>query len=465
MTEVGQSIVNGTVDRDGRLTDADPRLLALQLGAGGEAGGVLMIPQLATLARLAQSLGVMVSRNVIAADGERDVDLWVRAFPENGDVRLAIGGWAERQSELVSESQAAERVRDVTQLTADGAWSVDGGLRLMTVSDDLKMVASDDGRSLIGRRLTQVMRLIENDNGDLPLLNALVDGTPFGGQLAELRDGQGARLWLHAAPQHNANGQFSGFSGGFRWADRTITIPPPPASAEATPAPTDGFTNKLDRAIRAPLGRIIAEADQISTQAEGPLTDDYLGYAGDIAAAGRHLLGLVDDLADLQAVETDSVRVASDPVDLADIARRAAGLLAVRALDRRVSIDPPEDDESLMARGDFKRVLQILVNLISNAVRYSPDDAMVWVRLEEEGDLAALIVADQGRGIAPEDQARIFDRFERVDPSEPGGSGLGLYISRRLARAMGGDISVDSAPGMGARFILTLPAITLAPQD
>ena len=98
-----------------------------------------------------------------------------------------------------------------------------------------------------------------------------------------------------------------------------------------------------------------------------------------------------------------------------------------------------------------------MVNLIGNAVRYSPQDSSVWLRTEQEGDLAAIIVADQGKGIAEEDQTRIFEKFERVDPSEPGGSGLGLFISRKLARAMGGDITLDSAPGQGARFVLTLP--------
>jgi signal transduction histidine kinase len=82
----------------------------------------------------------------------------------------------------------------------------------------------------------------------------------------------------------------------------------------------------------------------------------------------------------------------------------------------------------------------------------------VWLRTDREGDLVALIVADQGKGIALEDQPRIFEKFERVDPSEPGGTGLGLYIARRLARAMGGDVAVDSAPGQGARFTFTLPA-------
>ena len=97
-----------------------------------------------------------------------------------------------------------------------------------------------------------------------------------------------------------------------------------------------------------------------------------------------------------------------------------------------------------------------MVNLLSNAVRYSPPGSSIWLRTEVEGDLAAVIVADQGKGISEADQLRIFDKFERVDTSEPGGSGLGLYISRTLARAMGGDLSVDSAMGRGARFVLTL---------
>jgi signal transduction histidine kinase len=83
---------------------------------------------------------------------------------------------------------------------------------------------------------------------------------------------------------------------------------------------------------------------------------------------------------------------------------------------------------------------------------------MVWIRCERSAGFVAVIVADQGKGISDADQSRIFDKFERVDPTEPGGTGLGLYIARRLARAMGGDIAVDSAPGQGARFVLTLPA-------
>ena len=223
------------------------------------------------------------------------------------------------------------------------------------------------------------------------------------------------------------------------------------------PRDNSAFGERLDQALRTPLAGIIDNAERLRAQPDGPLRRDYAGYASDIAAAGRHLLSLVDDLVDLQAIERPDFRAEAEAIDLADIARRAAGLLAVRAADSGVTIDAPGEDERLPATGDFTRALQILVNLITNAIRYTPEGGQVWIRTEQESDIAAIIVADQGKGIAQEDQERVFGKFERVDPSEPGGTGLGLYIARRLARAMQGDLDVDSAPGQGARFTFTLP--------
>ncbi|WP_312490909.1 sensor histidine kinase, partial [Sphingomonas sp.] len=134
------------------------------------------------------------------------------------------------------------------------------------------------------------------------------------------------------------------------------------------------------------------------------------------------------------------------------------GLLGVRAEAAGVTVRRPGATDMLDATGDFGRSLQILINLIGNALRYSPRGGEVMVTAEREGDWALVRVVDQGKGIAPEDQARIFEKFERVDPTEPGGNGLGLYIARRLARAMGGDLSVESVPGAGATFTFRLRA-------
>ena len=150
--------------------------------------------------------------------------------------------------------------------------------------------------------------------------------------------------------------------------------------------------------------------------------------------------------------------MAEDDIDLVDLAHRSAGLLAVKAADHQMRIDVPDKELEQPAQGEFRRTLQILVNLIGNAIRYSPDGSVIKIRTTEKDGQAAITVSDQGDGIAVEDQDRIFEKFERLGRSGDGGSGLGLFISRRLANAMGGSLTVASSPGQGATFTLTLPA-------
>jgi signal transduction histidine kinase len=453
---VVSQIVSGTIDREGRLIAADPRLLALQLGAGGEPGGMFVVPSLASLARLARSLGVLVSRSVVAADGDQDLDLWVRAKPDGDGVILSIAGWDERPASASGRLTDGNRSLDFAELESEGEWACDAHLRFKTIDAELIAMTGLPAREIADQPLTRLFKLIETEAGDIPLLEGVSLREPFSDQIAELRAIPDVRFKLHGSPVTAPSGEFAGFSGGYRLTGR---LRPQMRKSSHPTSPLDtGLAERLDAALRNPIGRIIGNADHIGARSEGPLRQDYAGYARDIASAGRHLLGLVDDLIDLQAVERPGFRIEAESIDLADIARRAGGLLAVRAGDRSVRIDPPASNEVLPAFGDFRRVLQIMVNLVSNAVRYSPEGASVWLRCEEEGDLAAVIVADQGKGIDPADHDRIFAKFERVDQNEPGGSGLGLYISRQLARAMGGDITVDSAPGQGARFVLTLPS-------
>lgn len=442
--------VEGRLDSAGRLVAADPPLADLHARAGGSEGGALSVPQIAALARLAKRLRITVSRAAIAADGEQDLDLWVRAEPDGEGVALSITGWTPR-APLAPPASAPEREHDFLRAAADWTWETDDTLRLTALSAGASSAIGRLPSELIGKQLTRLFRFREGEDGALPLLSALAEHSRFDGQRAELRGGREGAYILSGVPLIDGMGRFAGFRGG---ATSLAADAEPPAPRAATP--DNAFGQRLDAALRAPIHRIVDQAERLG---EGEaLAADYQTYAGDIASAGRHLLALVDDLVDLQAIERPDFAVAAEEVDLADMARRAAGLLAVRAADKNVRIDGPGADESVPATGDFTRVLQILVNLLSNAVRYTPEGGQVWLRVEREGDIACVIVADQGKGIAEQDQERIFERFERVDPSEPGGAGLGLYIARRLARAMRGELSVHSAPGQGARFTLTLPA-------
>lgn len=433
-----------TLDGEGNLVAASARLRALNEAAGGRINAPLAIPALATLAGTVAVLRLPLARTVVAAGSTSDLELDVEAAPRDGGVVLTVNGWRPRpprNSWLVAQPALAP-----PSVVLGWTWQTDAALRVTAI----ELVPGDElqGADIIGQSLTRLVRLIEDDDGDLPLLAGLAAGEAVDGQRAVRRDRPDVELILTASPRHDADGGFTGFDGKARSAAAPEELP-------VTTAPD--FAERLAGAFRGPIDRIIARADSIGARTEGPLRGDYADYAGDIARAGRHLLALVDDLADLQAVEAPDFALPVEPVDLADVARRAAGLLTVRASDKQVRIDRPDADEVLMAHGDFRRVLQILVNLLSNAVRYTPSGGMVWLRTESDADSAVIVVADQGKGIASEDHERVFAKFERVDPSEPGGTGLGLYISRRLARAMGGDITLDSAPGQGARFVLTLP--------
>lgn len=451
-------IMRARVAADGTLLDADAPIAALQAEAGGPPDGALAVPQLAAIARLAMRLGILVSRPVVAATGVRDIDMWVQARPEdNGDVQLSISDWRERPA-VTAAGQAADRPADLTTAGAGWHWQVDTSLCFQTVADgDSEEDALPEPPPAIGSRLTRYLRLEPDAEGDLTILEAFSRRVAFEGQAATLIHDPAMRLMLSGFPLFDMAGRLSGYRGKAAIVPRDMADDPPSGQETHEVAYPLAFGRRLDRSLRQPLGRIIANADTMSAQLEGPLRPDYAGYASDIAAAGRHLLALVDDLADLQAIDRPDFTVEAEEVDLADVARRAAGLLGVKALDRGIAIEMPGVEESLPAIGEFRRVLQILVNLIGNAVRYSPEGSRIEVRVDRHGNGAQVIVADQGPGIAAEDQARIFDKFERLGREESGGSGLGLYISRRLAQAMGGDIGVESTLGQGARFMLTLP--------
>jgi signal transduction histidine kinase len=445
------SLAHGRIDREGRLVEAEAPLQRLQESAGSGLGQPIAVPQIATMARLAQRLGILVSRCVIAAEGSDDLDLWVEAKPDDNGVSLSVGGWARRPSRDSDDS--GERVYDFMRSRGDWLWETDPALKIASLS-------YEGGEGLIGQPLGRLFQFVDESEDGLPILDALASRARFEGQEAVVRT-TGERVRLSGLPLIDGGGRFAGYRGSAFHIDGEAQVAAPstvlPEEAPEEPA-ADPFGARLEKALRGPLSRIVSQAETIGLQHDGPIRRDYAEYANDIASAGRHLLGVIGDLVELQAIEQTDFRPQSQRVDLAELARRASGLLKVRASERGIRIDAPTIDEQLAATGDEGRIVQILVNLIGNAVRHSPDDASIWVRAEHEDGRALIVVADQGQGIADGDHQRIFDKFTRLDPSDGAGSGLGLYIARRLARAMGGEITIDSAPGQGARFTLSLAA-------
>jgi signal transduction histidine kinase len=428
--------VIGRVDRQGRLTEADPALLRLQQDAGSTLGAPLALPQLAAVARSAMKLGVPLSRSVIAASADQDLDLWVRADPDPEGATLTIEGWKARPPSpprltLVGSEPDDEAGEDGSSLS----FTTDTELRIKAIDEPLAARLGIDHDAAVGQPLTRFFLLIDDD-GAMPLLTAMGSRQDFDGQQARVRGGEEEQRLTLGGTALQPGGKFAGY---------VIRV-----AMDGGAEPVGMFDPALDEALRSPLDHIIAAADRIVDRSEGPLRSDYAAYAGDIAAAGRHLLSVIRSM-----TEQEAEGVAR--VDLAKSASEAVQLVQPRAAEQSVTIELVSAVESVMATGEPRGTVQILVNLLGNAVRHSPSGCNVVVIVERRGEMVAATVADEGPGIAEADQQRIFERYERVGDA-PDGIGLGLAISRRLARSMGGDIELQSASGEGARFTLVLPA-------
>jgi len=429
--------VTGRVDRDGRLTEADPALLRLQEDAGSMLGAPLALPQLAAVVRSAMKLGVPLSRSVIAASADQDLDLWVRAEPDAEGATLTIEGWKARppappRLTLVGSEPEGADEGEVSSMS----FTTDAELRIKALDERLAGRLGIEAGEAAGQPLTRIFVLIDDDDGMMPLLTAIGSRQDFQGQAARVRRGDESQRLLLDGTVIEARGKFAGYE---------IRI-----SMEGGAEPAGVFDPALDEALRSPLDHIIAAADRIVDRSEGPLRSDYAAYAGDIAAAGRHLLSVIRSMTEQEAQQAAHV-------DLAKAASEAVALVQTRAEEQSVMIETVGMDASILAEGEERGTVQILVNLLGNAVRHSPSGGNIALIVERRDNMIAATVADEGPGIAEADQERIFERYERVGDA-PGGIGLGLAISRRLARSMGGDILLQSAPGKGARFTLLLPA-------
>ena len=437
--------VTGEVSPKGILLRADDALQQLHIRAGGVPGGVLACPALLSLSQMVLRLRMRLARPVRVSEGADNWELWVEAEPFNDDVKLSILSWQKMDNVSVKPSPRdiwPDRGQEPVRLRFDHA------LRLVDACGPVEGIVknTDFGSSakiILGRLFgPDALPAFQNVERFFPISRRSV---------RTLND---ARMSVWGQAKREGAGRISGYTlsltqhgkvevANFAQADRS--------SAGAL------FGKQLAPVLRQPLGRIIANAETMGSELLGPIRENYASYARDIANAARHLTALIEDMGDLETVERPGFSTAQDDIELGEVARRAAGLLALTAADHRMTISLPDTHTYVAAIAELRRVLQIMLNLITNAIRYSPDGTDVQVEVGAEDGFAYISVSDQGAGVDAEYHERIFAKFERLGRTGDGGSGLGLYISRRLARAMGGDLTVEDAKGGGAKFTLRLP--------
>jgi signal transduction histidine kinase len=221
------------------------------------------------------------------------------------------------------------------------------------------------------------------------------------------------------------------------------------------------FLANVSHELKTPLNAILGFADILESELHGPVTTRQREYLRRMAQAGQHLLAMISDLIDVAKMDLGALALTDQEFAPGDLLREVGELLApqVAAKRHRLTLTAPPDLPPMYS--DRHRVQQILVNLLANAIKFTPEggELELGVAAAEPGWLC-WSVRDNGIGIAPADQEAIFEDFVQLDSQlhrQHEGTGIGLALCRRLARLLGGEVAVASAPGAGSTFTVRLP--------
>jgi signal transduction histidine kinase len=219
------------------------------------------------------------------------------------------------------------------------------------------------------------------------------------------------------------------------------------------------FLANMSHELRTPLNAIIGFSEVLSERLFGPLNDKQAEYLSDVLDSARHLLSLINDILDLAKIEAGRLELEPSEFDLPAAIENALTLVRERATRRGIALGRAVGDGVGRIVADERKVKQVILNLLSNALKFTPEGGSVEIRAALRDGGIEVAVADTGVGIAPEDHQAVFDEFRQVGTAakKVEGTGLGLAISRRFVELHGGRIGVKSEVGKGSTFAFTLP--------
>ncbi|MBI3503861.1 MAG: PAS domain-containing sensor histidine kinase [Proteobacteria bacterium] len=232
------------------------------------------------------------------------------------------------------------------------------------------------------------------------------------------------------------------------------------AAAEAASAAKSAFLAVMSHELRTPLNAIIGFAEIIETRMFGPDDPRYFEYAADIRSSGTHLLNLINDILDLSKIAAGRLDLVESPVDAASLAGATIKLFAANATKAGLEITADMPADGLVFRGDSLRLQQVLMNLVSNAIKFTPAGGRVRVFARRDADAIRIGVADTGVGMTPSEAKSVMEPFVQLDTRlarRHEGTGLGLSISKELVALHGGDLTIASVKGQGTTVTATLP--------
>ena len=241
-------------------------------------------------------------------------------------------------------------------------------------------------------------------------------------------------------------------------------------AAEQASAAKSEFLSRMSHELRTPLNAILGFAQLLKMPDSEPLTGGQRQKIEVMEQAGQHLLAVINDVLDLSRIESGRLPLSLEPVSSRAAFEHALDLVGSLAAEGGVHLQPCSECDDLTVLADRTRLQQVLVNLLSNGVKYNRRGGRVSVQARREGERVMLEVSDTGRGMTEDQMAHLFEPFNRLGAEQTGveGSGIGLVIVKRLLQVMDGDLDVQSTPDEGTRMrcwlpVATAPALVRAP--
>ncbi len=363
------------------------------------------------------------------------------------------------------------RFRDYAHLASDWLWEHDKDLRFTYFLKSRGGTRSDVTASVLGKTRRAIAERI-GDPEEMAALNRMEElmraGHSFTGFEYSIRGRAGAREYfrISAMPLFDAFGRIRGFRGVTQVVTaekrREHELREAKAAAESASASKSRFLAMMSHELRTPLNAIIGFSEVIAEQRFGPAAAArYAEYARIIHSSGQQLLDLISQLLDMSKIEAGRLELSEEDLDLGEIVADCVNLLQNRAAESGVMVRVDSRPPAPQVRGDRRALRQVALNLIANAIKFTPAGGTVTLALLVDPERATVFsVADTGIGISEEALARIFQPFQQADSSISrrfGGTGLGLAISRALVEAHGGQLTLESKQGSGTVVRVRLP--------